>query len=145
MPESASARPIAEGIFTWPSANPALLGSRCQDCGRAAFPPQQGCAACCSTNVEVEELPRRGTLWTYTIQRFMPKRPYNSGETPETFQPYGVGYVELPDGVRVEGRLTENDPDKLEIGMEMEVVFEPFRTEEDGTEVINFAFRPLAE
>ena len=140
-----AARPIAEGLFTWPAAEPALLCSRCQDCGRATFPSQEGCAACCSTNVEVEELPRAGTLWTYTIQRFMPKRPYHSGETPETFVPYGVGYVELPGGVRVEGRLTENDPDKLQIGMEMEVVFLPFRTDEDGCEVINFAFKPRQE
>ena len=138
-------KPIGEGLFTWPSENPALLGSRCKDCGRVAFPAQASCAACCSTNVEIEELPRRGTLWTYTVQRFMPKPPYKTGETQESFQPYGVGYVELPGGVRVEGRLTENDPDKLEIGMDMEVVFYPLRKEADGTEIINFAFCPLAE
>ena len=138
------ARPIGEGLFTWPSDSPALLCSRCRDCGRAAFPAQDSCAACCSANVRVEELPRRGTLWTYTVQRFMPKPPYNSGETPETFQPYGVGYVELPGGVRVEGRLTENDPAKLEIGMPMEVVFYPYRRDEDGTERVSFAFRPVS-
>ena len=101
--------------------------------------------ACSSQDMETVELPRRGTLWTWTIQQFMPKTPYNSGETQETFQPYGVGYVELPDAVRVEGRLTENDPDKLQIGMEMEVVFLPYRTEEDGTEVISFAFQPVGD
>jgi uncharacterized OB-fold protein len=136
-------KPIGEGLFTWPAEDPALLCSRCQNCGRAAFPAQSSCAACCSTDVAVEELPRRGTLWTWTVQRFMPKTPYNSGETQETFKPYGVGYVELPGGVRVEGRLTESDPEKLRIGMDMEVVFYPFRTESDGTRVINFAFRPL--
>jgi uncharacterized OB-fold protein len=136
-------RPVGDGLFTWPTETPALLCSRCQDCGRAAFPAQDSCAACCSTNVAVEELPRQGTLWTYTIQRFMPKPPYRSGETQEDFQPYGVGYVELPGGVRVEGRLTENDPEKLAIGMEMEVVFYPFRRDEDGTEIINFAFSPV--
>ena len=137
-----SARPIAEGLFSWPSAQPALLCSRCKNCGRAGFPASDSCSACCSTDVTVEELPSRGTLWTWTIQRFMPKTPYNSGETQETFKPYGVGYVELPDGVRVEGRLLENDPEKLKIGMEMETVFYPFRTEEDGTEIISFAFKP---
>jgi uncharacterized OB-fold protein len=138
-------RPIAENLFTWPAAKPALLCSRCQDCGRAAFPSQGSCAACSSTDVAVEELPGRGTLWTWTVQRFMPKWPYNSGETQETFKPYGVGYVELPGGVRVEGRLTENDTEKLKIGMEMEVVFLPYRTDEDGTEVINFSFAPVQE
>ncbi|MCP4211896.1 MAG: DNA-binding protein [Halieaceae bacterium] len=136
--------PIAEGLFTWPSKNPALLCSRCQDCGIATFPAAESCSACSGQNVVVEELPGRGTLWTWTVQQFMPKTPYKSGETPETFKPYGVGYVELPGGVRVEGRLTENNPAKLSIGMDMEVVFEPYRTEENGDEVISFFFRPAA-
>ncbi len=93
----------------------------------------------------MEELPGRGTLWTWTIQRFMPKTPYNSGETPETFKPFGVGYVELPGGVRVEGRLTEGDPGKLRIGMAMDVVFETFRVDDNGNEVVGFFFRPVQE
>ncbi|MEH6567729.1 MAG: Zn-ribbon domain-containing OB-fold protein [Halioglobus sp.] len=136
--------PIAEDLFSWPSDNPALLGSRCKNCGIATFPVADSCLACSSQDMEREELPSRGTLWTWTVQHFMPKTPYNSGETMETFKPYGVGYLELPGGVRVEGRLTENDPEKLKIGMEMDVVFEPFRTEENGDEVINFFFKPVA-
>ena len=136
---------IAEGLFTWPSENPALLGSRCKNCGIAQFPAGDSCMACGSQEVVREELPRRGTLWTWTIQHFMPKPPYNSGETMETFTPYGVGYVELPGGVRVEGRLTENDPAKLEIGMEMEVVFDTFRKDENGDEVVSFFFKPVQD
>jgi len=136
--------PIAEGLFTWPSATPALLASRCKNCGIASFPAAQSCMACSGQDVTVEELPGRGTLWTWTVQQFMPKSPYHSNETPETFKPYGVGYLELPGGLRVEGRLTENDPKKLHIGMEMDVVFMPFRTEDNGDEVINFFFQPIA-
>lgn len=135
--------PIAEGLFTWPSDNPALLASRCNNCGIATFPAAESCMACSGQDVSVEELPRSGTLWTWTVQQFMPKTPYNSGETPETFKPYGVGYVELAGGVRVEGRLTEGDPEKLSIGMEMELVFEPYRREENGDEVISFFFKPV--
>lgn len=136
--------PIAEGLFTWPAANPALLCSRCKNCGIASFPVSDACMACSGQEVEVESMPGRGTLWTWTIQRFMPKSPYNSGETPETFKPYGVGYLELPGGLRVEGRLTESDPEKLQIGMEMDVVFQPYRTDDNGDEVINFFFQPVA-
>ena len=137
--------PIAEGLFTWPAEQPALLGSRCNNCGVAAFPVAQSCMACSGQDVSVEELPGRGTLWTWTVQRFMPKPPYHSNETPETFQPYGVGYLELPGGVRVEGRLTENDPEKIRIGMEMDVVFDTWRTEDNGDEIISFFFRPVSE
>lgn len=136
--------PIAEGLFTWPAAQPALLGSRCNDCGIANFPAANAYSACSGQDVSIEELPGHGTLWTFTIQRFMPKSPYNSGETMETFTPYGVGYLELPGGVRVEGRLTENDPEKLHIGMPMDVVFQPYRVEENGDEVISFFFQPSA-
>jgi len=135
--------PIADGLFTWPAAKPALLGSRCNDCGIVAFPVANACMACSGQDVSVEELPGRGTLWTWTVQQFMPKTPYKSNETAETFTPYGVGYLELPGGVRVEGRLTENDPEKLHIGMEMDVVFEPYCHEENGDEVINFFFKPV--
>jgi len=135
--------PITEGLFTWPADNPALLGSRCNQCGIAAFPVAESCMACSGQDVSVEELPTRGTLWTWTVQQFMPKSPYHSGETPETFKPYGVGYLELPGGVRVEGRLTENDPQKIEIGMEMDVVFDTWRTEDNGDEVISFFFKPV--
>ena len=98
----------------------------------------------CFIDVVVEELPGRGTLWTWTVQQFMPKSPYKSGETMETFRPYGVGYLELPGGVRVEGRLLENDPASLHIGMEMDVVFDTFRTEPNGDEVVSFFFKPVA-
>ena len=55
--------------------------------------------------------------------------------------PYGVGYVELGDEVRVETRLTETEG--LRIGMDMELVLVPFRTDDDGNEVVTFAFRPV--
>ena len=66
-----------------------------------------------------ELLPPQGTLWTWTTQGFEPKPPYlPDGE----FEPYGVGYVEFPGYLRVEGRLTESSPERLQIGMTMRVV-----------------------
>ena len=56
--------------------------------------------------------------------------------------PYGVAYIELPEGIRVESRLTENDPDKLEIGMEMELIIEKIADDTEGNELMTFAFRP---
>ena len=54
-----------------------------------------------------------------------------------------MGYVELPEGIRVEARLTENDPAKLEVGMEMELVIQKFVEDEAGNDLLTFAFRPL--
>ena len=137
--------PVQEGLFTWPAERPKLLGSRCRDCGELAFPSQPDCRNCCSRDTEVVELGDRGVLWTWTIQSFMPKSPYLSDETPETFRPYGVGYVEMPGGIRVETRLKENTPEALRIGMPMRLVIEPFRTDEDGNQIMIFSFEQDGE
>lgn len=94
-------------------------------------------------DVDVVELPRQGVIWTWTVQRFMPKAPYRSSESEASFQPYGMGYVELPGALRIEARLTESDPAKLRIGAPVELVIYPQWIEEDGTEVMNYAFRPV--
>ena len=136
---------FAPDIFTWPADEPQLIGGRCTDCAAVTFPKTGYCARCGSVSVDEHLLARRGTLWTFTTQEFLPKEPYAGGETPETFTGYGVGLVELGGEVRVEGRLTTIDLDVLRIGMEVELVVIPFRTDPDGTEVVTFAFAPVAE
>src|SRR5207244_12716509 len=102
-------------------------GSRGDACGVVTFPSRASRPSCTSTDVRDAELSSRGTLWTWTIQRFRPKSPpYAGRDTPETFEPYGVGYVELAGEVRVESRLTVNDPQRLRIGMPMQLVIVPF-------------------
>lgn len=134
---------FADDVFTWPSDAPELVGSRCPSCAAVSFPQQPACPRCGLVEMERHLLPRRGTLWTFTTQEFLPKEPYAGGETQATFRPYGVGMVQLGDEVRVEGRLTEADPQVLRIGMEMELVVVPFRVDDDGTEIVTYAFRPI--
>jgi len=137
--------PIQEGLFTWPAERPQLLGSRCRRCGEYAFPAQPYCRSCCGRDTELVELGDRGVLWTWTIQSFMPKTPYLSDESPETFRPYGVGYVEMPGGLRVEARLAPNTPEELQIGMRMKLAIVPFRTDADGNQLMTFTFERAAE
>ena len=134
------AQPVAAGLFTWPSPEPQLIGGRCTSCGVVTFPVQQGCPRCTSEDVVEHLLPREGTLWTYTVQGFRPKSPPYEG--PVDFQPYPVGYVELPGEVRVETLLVDVDPAALEIGMPMELTIVPFRSSTTDTPLVTFAFRP---
>ena len=83
-------------------------------------------------------------MWTWTVQAFPPKAPPYLGPAGDDFAPYGVGYVELPGQLRVEARLTESDPDKLVIGMEMELVLDTLFVE-DGTEHVVWKWRPTAD
>ena len=132
---------VADGLLTGSVEAPELIGSQCRRCGVVAFPRQSSCAACTSTDVQERRLARRGTLWTWTIQCFPPKSPPYGGAA-DDFEPFGVGYVELPGEVRVEARLTEADPARLRIGMPMELTLiqAPGR---DG--VMTYAFRPVEE
>jgi uncharacterized protein len=134
--------PVAEGVFTWPADDPQLIGSRCADCGMVTFPTQDSCPRCASTAMEEELLARQGRLWAWTTQEFPPPPPY-AGPRGDEFVSFGVGYVELPGQVKVETRLTERDPEALANGMEMELVIVPLRTDDDGNEVVTFAFRPV--
>ena len=65
------------------------------------------------------------------------------GETdPSKFEPYGVGYVELPGQVKVESRLTIADPTALKVGMEMQLIGEVIGQDEEGNDLVTFAFAP---
>ena len=54
-----------------------------------------------------------------------------------------MGLVQLGDVIKVEGRLTEGDPEKLRFGMEVELTMRPLYTDDDGDEVLMFAFAPV--
>jgi uncharacterized OB-fold protein len=135
--------PVADGVFTWPSDDPQLIGSRCRTCGLVTFPVQDSCARCSSTEMADHPLARRGRLWAWTTQSFPPPSPPYAGPVGKDFVPFGVGYVELGGEVKVETRLTTADPDVLEQGMEMALVLVPFGTDGDGNEIITFAFAPV--
>ena len=84
------------------------------------------------------ELPQSGTLWTYTIQRIPPKKPYVGVTNPDDYEPYGVGYVRLGDEIMIEGRLVA-DPESLRIGMPMDCVAISL-AKADGGEMTTYAF-----
>lgn len=130
------------GVVGLQEGEPVLLGSRCTQCGEVYFPAAAGCTCCSATSMEPYVLGRVGRLWSWTIQGFQPKAPYAGGEAAERFQPYGVGYVEMPCGVKVESRLTVADADAIEIGMPMTLTLLPFR-QLVGEEVVHtYAFAP---
>ncbi len=133
---------LAPEISTWPDSDPQLVGSRCGACAATVFPTQPHCPQCSSDQMTQELLPRRGTLVAWTTQGFPPGAPY-LGPTGEDFVPFGVGLVQLGDVIRVEGRLTENDPDKLKFGMDVELTMVPFTEDADGNEIVTFAFQPI--
>jgi uncharacterized protein len=127
-------RPIAPHLFE-PGPAPRLIGGRHRESGAWVFPLDAGDAG-----YEARELPSRGTLWSFTVQRFRPKTPPYAG--PENFEPFAVGYVELPGALIVESRLTGIAFEQLRIGMPLQLTTIPLYTAADGTAVTTYAFGP---
>lgn len=127
-------RLITTGLF---ETSPALrlFGARERSGGRVVFPPPPA-----DDRFERIELPDRGTLWSYTVQRFAPKSPPFAGTEP--FAPFAVGYVELSGMCIVASRLKCASFAELRLGMPMELTTDCLRTEADGTQVLIYAFRP---
>jgi uncharacterized OB-fold protein len=97
-----------------------LTGSRCLHCGTVAFPSARGCQSCGRRSQAPLQLGSRGTVWGFTVQRFAPKSP--PYVVPEGgFVPFAVGYVELPEGVKVEAVLDCTDFAELD-GSEVTLV-----------------------
>ncbi len=140
-----SQRFVADDLIESPDDGPRLRATRCDTCEFVSFPPQSGCPSCGGSDVSPTSLSKTGTLWTWTRQRFQPKNPpYLGKEAPQDFIPFAVGFIELREG-RVEARIAGDAMQDLRIGMPMKLTVVPFTTEEDGTDVLTYAFRPVSE
>ena len=134
-------RLFKEGVFkegSLESGAPILVGSRCKSCGRVYFPKKRVCPECMTIDeMEEAELSRRGKILSYTVAYVGPLE----------YAPYAFGFVELPEGIRVFTHFTDCEPfeEKLKIGGEVELTAGRITTDEDGTEVIGWKFRPIRE
>ncbi|CAM5257481.1 Zn-ribbon domain-containing OB-fold protein [Streptomyces aurantiogriseus] len=120
---------------------PRLAGARCSRCGTVVFPRQASCPRCPAGLMSAHALPVRGRIWSWTLQAFPPKPPYRPPAG--GYQPYHVGYVDLGE-VLVEARLAVPRAE-IWIGLPVRLTTLPAYHDEDGTEVLTFAFRPDGE
>ena len=111
-----------------------LVGGRCENCNAHYFPARQTCARCLSRDVSRVPLSETGTLYTFTVVR---------QSIPMFEVPYVLGYVDLPEGVRLMGQISGIDPEDVRIGMTVTLSIEPFGEDEDGNELTGYRFRPV--
>jgi uncharacterized protein len=122
-----STTPAIEGWFTT-GDEPALVGTRCRECGTVFFPRETAFCRnprCTSTDLDETELSRRGRVWSYTDARYQPPPPYVPRTDP--YEPFALAAVELEaEGLVVLGQVADGyGVDDLRIGTPVELVVEP--------------------
>lgn len=97
-----------------------LVVQWCKACRRGIHYPRIQCPHCLGQELEWRESTGRGMLYAFTIVH-RHADPYFQAQTP-----YVVGLVELEEGVRLMSNIVgvESSPDKVRIGMKLQVVFE---------------------
>lgn len=140
-----TATPAIDGWFTT-GPDPALLGSRCTECGTVYFPPAGGFCrnpGCAGEEFETTALSRRGTIWSYTDAQYQPPPPYVARTDP--YEPFALAAVELPEGLVVLGQVADGyGVADLRVGAEAELVVETLHTDETGDRTI-WRWKPVTE
>jgi len=132
--------PIKDGLYRIPgseNAEPVLLANRCRSCGEIFFPKREICQNCQERHLEEVELAGRGKIYSFSVVMQKPASHYGGPV------PYSFGWVELPEGVRVQGLFTGCDLDRLEIGLDAEMVMEKISEDEEGNDIVCHKFRPV--
>jgi uncharacterized protein len=140
MSESANRRiPIRAGLLSEPLSDlqqVRLMGSRCDACGETSLGSHHSvCPNCGRDSLTAIPLGESGTLWTYTVVRHRPPGNYKG---PEQFVPFGMGLVELPEGVRV---LAPLDCPLADLRIGLPLKFQAYVRPGHGDEVVQFAFK----
>jgi uncharacterized protein len=137
---TSDAIPIAEGLFDIGEGEAHLIGSRCIGCGTLYFPQALSCrnSRCSDKRLAKERLATRGSLVSYTVQRYRPPPLFRMDD----WAPYALGLVHLGEGLEVMGMLTGFQFDDIRIGSPVRLVVEPLYVAKDGQEVVTYKFAP---
>ena len=100
-----------------------LLVQTCADCGATRLPPAPVCPECRSHEAGWLEISGRGTVYTYTTVH----RPIAANQA----LPFVIAVIALEDagGVRIISNLVGIEPDAVEVGLPVEVVWEDMSSE----------------
>jgi len=93
-----------------------LLGGKCKKCGKTHLPPRPMCDNCYSREFVWTAIPTKGKLLTYTIIHIAPIQF-------QSMAPYGMGIVQLENGLRMPGMILGVPLERIKIGMDLAMDF----------------------
>ena len=120
---------------------PFLEGQECQECGAVFLGERSVCSKCGTRDrLRAKKLSNQGSLYVYSIVH----RSF-----PGIDVPYVSAIVDLEGGGTVKGNLINIDPDpeKIRLGMPVEVVYEDAlgRKDADGNRYLSYFFQPRSQ
>lgn len=91
---------------------------RCDDCGTFRFTPKEVCPNCFSVKATWTPVSGAGTVYSYSTVYRGPNPPFQADV------PYTIVMVDLAEGPRIMSHLVDCPPDRVRVGMRVQVVFE---------------------
>jgi len=110
-----------------------LEAKRCKKCGKIHFPPRLVCDKCGGRDFETITLPEQGKILTYTIVR-LPADEF------KYYKPIPIAIVELENGVKIMGQVTDANIDEIKIEKSVHFVFRKMR-EEGKRGLIQYSYK----
>jgi len=110
-----------------------LMIQRCSSCGHYQFYPRLLCTECMSDQVEWVSARGRGKVLSFTIVRQAISEAYAADV------PYVIALIQLDEGPTLMSNVIQSDPERVMMGMPVEVVFETW-----SEEITVPKFRPRA-
>ncbi len=126
---------IEKEWFSEGEEGPALIASRCDACEKVFFPQKKVCPACFDGNLSPVLLSKKGKLHTYSLSVMGPA---------DLAKPYVMGFIDLPEGIKLYSLIVDCEPweEVLKIGMDMELTIGKIKTDQNGTKIMGYMFRP---
>ncbi|WP_419923188.1 Zn-ribbon domain-containing OB-fold protein [Candidatus Poriferisodalis sp.] len=115
--------------------DPHLVANVCDSCGTTFFDRRNACAACGARGFSQTRLSNNGAVRTFTIvhraARGVPA-------------PYVSAVIDLDGGGRVKSNIVniEPAPEKVSLGMRVQLATYVTATDDDGTEAVAFGYEP---
>lgn len=113
---------------------PHLVAHECEQCSARYFDRRNACAACDNTTFRTVDIPREGTVYTFSIVAVAP---------PGVPVPFVAAIVDCG-GALVRGNLVNIDPDPehVRLGMRVRLTTVPLGADSAGVEAVGYGFEP---
>jgi uncharacterized OB-fold protein len=114
-----------------------LVTTKCKACGHVPWPPRTLCPECISTDYEWVEMPKVGTIVSWTAAY--------AGMPPELAARAPIVYalIDFENGLRMPTAILELDPAECKTGMEVELIVGDVQPDQQGRRRVAPYFKPV--